>query len=153
MASDYYLMPAALACASAAVHSRKVSIAAAIKHGDVGVCFRYKCERDSSAQITAERDPKKCEFNKKAHLNLGDQIRGKTVVAYVAGRRPIRISKGSNYSATHSIGHFETEANTYAELTEAFENIVNSVAKQQASLPALTSLISKSKSKKNSKPH
>lgn len=130
-------MPAALACASAEVHGRKIVPSTLISHGDVGVCIRYTCERDSLAKITKERNPKECAYNEKAHLNTGDQIRGKSVVVYVASRRLVRRSKASGYSATHSNGYFETGEKTYAELTQEFQNLVNSAAKQQAALPAL----------------
>lgn len=128
-------MPAALACKTAEAHGRKIVASAIINHGDVGVCIRYSCERDSLAKITKERVPKSCTHNSKAYMDYGDQIRGKNIAVYVAGRRPLRSVKVSAYSGTHSNSILETNNTTYAELTQAFENIVNSAAKQKAALP------------------
>lgn len=129
-------MPAALACASAEVHGRKIVPSTLIRHDDVGLCIRYTCQRDSLVKITKERWPKVCAYNSKAHLDLGDQVRGKSVAVYVASKRVLRRSKVSGYSGTHSNGYLETHAQTYAELTEAFENLVNSATAQQVALPA-----------------
>lgn len=69
-------------------------------------------------------------------MDLNDQLNGKALVVYQASRRPLPREKTSGYSGTHSNGYLETEDKTYAELTLPFENIVNSVAKQQAALTA-----------------
>lgn len=119
---------------SIAVNARKITPSTAQKHPDVGTCIRYKCDRDSLARIMEERVPKECIYDPEAHLNAGDQVRGKTILVYEASRRLLLREKLSGYSGTHSNGYLETKNKTYAQLTEPFKNLVNSAANQQAAL-------------------
>lgn len=86
------------------------------------------------ARIIQERIPKKCAYNDNAHMDLDDQLNGKSLIVYEASCRPLPRNKTSGYSGTHSNGYLETKDKTYAELTEPFENLVNSLTKQQAAL-------------------
>lgn len=124
---EYYIKPASVYCAKAFVASKKPTPTTAVKVEGIGVCMRYRCERDSSAEISKEISPKVCQNDGGAHMDLGDKIEGEIIDVWVKGIKPQDLKKLGGYSARHKSQGFQTWDATYAALVQPFVHIENAV--------------------------
>lgn len=91
----------------------------------MGVCIRYRCERNSSAEITKEIDPKECEHDQGALMDSGDKIVGEEIDVWVKGVKPQKIGLVGGFSGRHKTQTFQTSTDTYASLLQSFAPIEN----------------------------
>lgn len=117
-----YIIPASIECLKANLKFRKIVVYRPCHNEKLNKqTYRYKCERDSSAFITKELEPKIALINPSSLLDLNDGIRGKTI--FVLTILPIgkpRVEKGSG---RHKAQYYETNDFTFAKIEKIFPSI------------------------------
>lgn len=111
--------------------SRKFIFAGLYHISGIGRCIKYQCSRDSYAKITKCLLSTEKQIEKFSHIKIGDEVCSKDIIAYHKGIKPIKESKQSGFSGTHSTGVINTKSRSIAKITHPFENIQNSINKYQ----------------------
>jgi hypothetical protein len=126
--AEYYLLGESIECSSAAVVTRKSNLSSIIDHPVLGRLTKYKCERNSSAEILKELNPKKFVYCEGSRLDTGDLIKSEAILVLVS--RMLAFSKAANVSATHSAQKCSTSCFTFAEITKPFAHIEAAIRKR-----------------------
>lgn len=113
-------------CNSAEILSRKFVPGSAVKLDGINFYVRYECDRNSSAEILKEVNPKKAKFNLKSNLNCGDKISADAITFYYQGLKKISIALGGNArTGTHTGQIIITKTFTYAIIKIPYSHIIN----------------------------
>lgn len=124
--ADYYKTGDCIECNSAEIIARKPVPSSFVKHPILGQLRKYTCERNSSAEIAQELNPKKSIYDPLSKLNMGDKIQAEKIIVYVANS-VIRFSVLGGHSGRHKSQYVKTKCFTYAKITFPFRHILNAL--------------------------
>lgn len=128
--SDFFHIPESIECEKADVISRKIIFKGFLNDPCLGYCTKYVCDRNSSAEIMKELNPKVSKCNPNSKLNLGDKLDCESLFVLITGffkADPETI----NHSGRHKAQKVSTKKFTYAEITRPFEHIANAAEKKK----------------------
>lgn len=128
--SILYSKPASLYCAAAEVFSKKPTPTTAVNLNGIGICLRYRCERDSSVEIKKEVYPKECKHDPAANMDLGTTIRGEILDIWIKGIRRLNVEKVGGHTGRHSTNTINSKVDTYASLIQPFVHTENAINKR-----------------------
>ncbi|MCU0390881.1 MAG: hypothetical protein MUE81_07170 [Thermoflexibacter sp.] len=126
---EYYEIPESIECNAAEIISRKIVPKGLLKYEKIGFCFKYSCDRDSSAEIKKELSPKKAILKESSKLDLGTKLVCLKLFFLVRGKKPITADVINN-SGRHKAQLIATKDFTYAEITQPFAQIANAIKKR-----------------------
>lgn len=97
----------------------------------VGSCWTYKAERNGTAEIKKELNPKRALHKTDSHLDIGDSVTGEKLSVLIEGSKVHCKAK----PATHRHKSQQTEVSrefVFAEITKPITHIANGIAKRKA---------------------
>ena len=101
-------------CLSAEVITRKIASRTPTEIPGVGRCIKYNCNRDSSAEIKKELEPKLARHRPASSLNFGDLVKGRDIMFFYQGIRPLKPTVIGGHSGRHKAQALNTRSFTYA---------------------------------------
>lgn len=113
---------AAIECNSAEIISRKITYSSALKIGNIGICFTYKCSRNSEAKIIKELSPKISKYCYESKLDLNDILESDSLHVIVNKTKPYSVDL-INHSGRHKAQTFTTKEFTFAKISKQLNNI------------------------------
>ena len=122
-------------CDSAEIIFRKLIPVKLVTLGSVKSLFKYECDRNSSAEIITELNPKVAIINvanpplhKGSNLECGDKLSADGITFYSKGTTPLKPEiGGEGRTATHT-GQFTITKNfTYAIIKIPFAHIIRAL--------------------------
>ncbi|MFC2086696.1 hypothetical protein ACFLSA_00830 [Bacteroidota bacterium] len=90
---------------------------------NLGTVIKYKCDRNGTAEITRELNPKKPKYNKNSHLNIGDKLAANKFFFYVPSYFRLKLSRISRHTHTHGSQEANTRKYTYAQIERRYYTI------------------------------
>ncbi|MDZ4757321.1 MAG: hypothetical protein SGJ10_04160 [Bacteroidota bacterium] len=128
---DCYLMGDSIECEHSEVVAKKIIPSSPQRRDDIGVCIKYLCTRDGSAEVVKELDPKVHKIKESSNLNLGDCIKSEAFFVLVEGLRPLSKTKLGGQSNRHSSNSVSPRKYTYAEISYPFARIMHALENRQ----------------------
>lgn len=121
------------------VYSRKIlKTSTLIKCKVLGRCVKYKCDKNSSAQIGLELEEKDKAPDKlrnpDSKLNIDDKLKCDALFVLHAGVRYITPSHDEGATGTHGGQYINTSTRSYAEITTPFKHIEDALLKRKNEL-------------------
>lgn len=124
---EFYSEGDKIECEHSEVIAKAIREKPPINHSKLGRVTKYVCERDGSAEIIKELDPKEGVYSKESNLNLGDKIRSESFYVLVSGNKRLRKKKKGGQSGRHNSQIIKPRTYTFAEITKPFNHILHSL--------------------------
>lgn len=105
------------------IDTRKQLFKASIRHGKLGVLYKYKCSIRSESEVKVELSPKIAIFNRNSHLDVYDCLKASVIEVYSS--KMLNFGLSSNVTSTHGSQTCETRCYTYAEIFIPFDYVLN----------------------------
>lgn len=131
---DFYGAGDKIECQKSEVIAKYILASHTQNHPVIGLSVKYKCDRDGSAIITKELNPKEPILHKESNLNLGDKLRAKKFYIIVENIRRIKHKRISGHTGRHGSQKMNTKDYTFAEITKPFTGIQNALEKRMREL-------------------
>lgn len=131
--AKYVHLNSAIECNSAEVISRDIKRSSFLKIKDIGLCFTYKCSRNSEAKILKELSPKTSIYCEESYLDLDDMIESENIFVIINKNKPY-VPEKLNHSGRHKAQIFTLKEFTFARITKQISGIPNLVPEKKITL-------------------
>ncbi|MBZ9728265.1 hypothetical protein LB467_01070 [Salegentibacter sp. JZCK2] len=118
-------------CNKSEVIAKKITPQSLQNHPKLGRVWKYKCDRDGSAEITEELDPKEALHSEESNLNLGDTLKSEKFYVLVKETRKLRPKKIGGHTGRHSSQELKIKKYTFGEIIKPFEHIINALQNRE----------------------
>lgn len=120
--AKYVHFNCAIECSSAQVISRDIVRSALLNIENIGLCFTYKCSRNSEAKIIKELEPKESIYCKESFLDKDDSIEAENIYVLINKAKPYTPYK-INHTGRHKAQTFTSKEFTFAKITKRISGI------------------------------
>lgn len=91
-----------------------------------GRCFKYECDRNASAEILKELNPKNYKVRITSHLDLGDMLKAYSLIVYFQSKKRLKFDL-VNKTGSHKAQEAICKGFTYAEIKQPLANVISSM--------------------------
>jgi len=120
--AKYVHFNSAIECDSAEIISRDIVKSALLKVEKIGLCFGYKCSRNSEAKIIKELKPKESIYCNESFLNKDDVLEAENIYVLINKAKPYTPYK-INHTGRHKAQTFTSKEFTFAKITKRISGI------------------------------
>ncbi len=135
--AEFYLHKDSIEGRKIKVYSRKIlKTSTLIMCKILGRCVKYKCDKNSSAQIEQELEKKDKDKlrNPLSNLNVDDKLKCDALFVLHSGIKYITPSHDEGATGTHGGQYIHTTTRSYAEITTPFKHIEDALLKRKNEL-------------------
>ena len=131
--AKYVHLNSAIECDSAEIISRDIRRSSILNIRNIGLCFTYKCSKNSEAKILKELNPKNAIYCEESYLDLDDIIESENIYALINKKKPY-IQEKLNHTGRHKAQTFTSKEFTFAQITRQISGIPDLVPQKKITL-------------------
>ncbi|MBA7556018.1 hypothetical protein ES705_48712 [subsurface metagenome] len=127
-------------CQHSEIIAKEIIPSAPYNHPTIGLSLKYKCNRNGSAEITKELEPKESRLSEDSNLNISDKLNAEKLYFIVEKIIRIKPKRISGHTGRHGSQKMNTKEYSFAEITKPFTHIKNALEKRKRELDKQKSL-------------
>ena len=131
--AKYVHLNSAIECDSAEIISRDIRRSSILNIRNIGLCFTYKCSKNSEAKILKELNPKNAIYCEESYLDLDDIIESENIYVLINKKKPY-IPEKLNHTVRHKAQTFTSKEFTFAQITRQISGIPDLVPQKKITL-------------------
>jgi len=121
---DYFQEGDSIECQCSEIISKRFSKGYLKNHPKNGNIYMfYKCDRNGTAEITEELNPKKPVIEISSYLNEGDKLNGDKLDVYINQNKRLKPGHIGGHTGKHGSRKFNTNNFTYAQITKRYDTV------------------------------
>ena len=131
--AKYVHLNSAIECDSAEIISRDIRRSSILNIRNIGLCFTYKCSKNSEAKLLMELNPKNAIYCEESYLDLDDIIESENIYVLINKKKPY-IPEKLNHTGRHKAQTFTSKEFTFAQITRQISGIPDLVPQKKITL-------------------